>query len=783
MMFKSNLKIAVRNLLKHKGYSFINLAGLTVGIAVCFLIFLWVHDELSYDRFHDKAGRIYRALWEARFGDTEWKIPLVGVPLAETLEKEFPEVERTVSMRQGGFTLRHGNDFVREDHILFVDDDFFDIFAVTFVAGSPETAMQDPESAVLTTEAAKRYFPDQNPLGRALERNDGQLLKVTAVVQGFPPQSHLQFDFLAPLKTLSIIERRRNQWGSATVNTYVLLRRGENVETLEARLQDYIDKNVAGESFHAAGNYTRYPLQPLTDIHLHSDGRVVHVYLFSIIAGFILLLACINFVNLATARAMKRAREVGIRKALGSARSQLMRQFLAESFVYALLAIFLALGLAELVLPQFNQFAGKNLTLNLLDSPFVMGMLVSLAGFVTLLSGAYPAFFLSSFQPGQILKGSLVGQPGSDRLRQGLVVLQFFISIGLIVDTLVVHNQLDFIRNKRLGFDKEHVLVVHRASALGSQIVAFRERLRIHPLVVDASEALSLPGQGFDSTIFLPEQPANYESTSLTYTWVDEHYIDVLKLKVVAGRNFSFEFPTDSSAFLINQSAAKAIGWQQPLGKHLDGNGARGPVIGVVEDFNFASLRQEVQPLVFVMNRWPLPYLAVRLKPGNVADGIAAVETLWKEFVPNSPFEYSFLDQDYQKQYESEQRLAQLFLVFSVLAILIACLGLFGLVSFVSEQRTKEIAMRKVLGASVAGVVGLLTKDFVKLVLLANLVAWPVAWFAMNKWLQSFAYRIDIAWWVFALAGGLALVIALATVGTQAVRAALANPVEALRYE
>ncbi len=791
-MLKNNLKIALRNLFKQKGYAFINVVGLSVGMAVCFLIALWVKDELGYDRFHAKADRMYRALWEARYGDNEWKLPLVAVPLAETLEKEFPEVERAVRLYPGGMTLRHGDEYVREQNFLFTEESFFEVFTVAFIAGDPKTALRDPESVVLTAETAQRYFPNQNPLGQTLQQNDGKLLRVTGVVQSFPPQSHFHFSFLASIKNLQRFSGRQQNWGAASVYTYLVLRPGENAATLQVKLQTYIDKNVAGESFNQPGNFTRYPLQPLRDIHLRShlqnelepNGNQAYVYLFSVIACFILLLACINFVNLSTARALKRSREVGIRKALGSQRAQLVRQFLAEAFVYVGLAMLAALVLVELALPAFNAFSGKQLASNFFDSPFALMTLAILAVLVTALAGAYPAFFLSSFWPAQALKGRHVGRAGKERLRQGLVVAQFCVSIGLIAGTLVVRQQLQFMQSRRLGFDKERVLLIHRAGALGRQHAVFRNRLLAQPMISSAAAAQNLPGQQFDSTVFTPEQPANYENTSLTYAWVDEQYLDVLKLNLVAGRNFSKEVATDSSAFLINQAAAKALGWNESLGKRLGmGNFYQGPIIGVVEDFHFESLHHEVKPILFMFNRRQPSYLAVRLRPGNVAEGLAAIQKLWKEFVPNSPLQYSFLEQDYHKLYDGEQRIAQIFTAFSILAIVIACLGLFGLASFMAEQRTKEIGVRKVLGATVAGLVGLLSKDFIKLVLVAFAVAAPAAYFAMNKWLQDFAYRIALGWWMFALAGGLALLIALVTVSAQAIKAALANPVEALRYE
>ena len=790
-MITNDAKLAVRNMLKHKGYTLINVIGLSMGLSLCLLIFLWVQDELQYDRFHAKAGRIYRALWEARYGDNEWKIPRLGVPLAETLEKEFPEVERAARLYPGGFTLRHGDDYVREERVLFVEPSFFEVFTVSFLSGNPQTALQNPEAVVLTAETAQRYFPGRNPMGQTLARNDGKLLHVTGVVMNYPAQSHFHFDFLASLDLLPFIEDRRTSWGSATVYTYFVLRPGESAATLETKLQTYVDNKVADEDFRRSGNYTRYPLQPLSEIHLEShlqyeleaNGNIAYVYLFSAIACIVLLVACFNFVNLATAQATTRAREVGVRKVLGSQRLQLIRQFFLEAFLHVVLAIGVAVALAELVLPSFNAFAGKQLAIGLFTSPLVATMLLVLAVAVTALAGTYPAMVLSSFRPARVLKGRLTTGSRRDWLRQVLVVAQFCISIGLIAGTLVVRRQLEFVQNQHLGFDKEHVIILHRAGALGKRYHAFRDRLAGLPPVADASVAQNLPGQEFDSTIFEPEQPSNYQQSSLTYAWVDPHYADVLKLKFVAGRNFSNAFPTDSSAFIINQTAAKALGWKEPLGKRLSGYNTQGPVIGVVEDFHFESLHHEVKPILLLFNRWAQSYVAVRLRPGPVGEGIAAIQTLWKEFAPNAPFQYSFLDENYQKLYFGEQRVARVFTLFSVLAVIIACLGLFGLASFTAAQRTKEMGIRKVLGATAAGIVGLLSQEFVRLVLLANVIAWPVAYYGMHKWLQGFAYRTAIGWEVFATAGGVALAVAMITVSTQALKAALANPVEALRYE
>lgn len=791
-MWKNYIKIASRNMLKHKDYTIINVAGLTIGIAVCFLIFLWVKDEVSYDRFHANSENIYRILWKARYGDNEWNIPVIPVPVGNTLEKDFPEVKHATQFVAGGLTFKKDNDFIREENILFVDNDFFKVFTIHFISGSPESVLETEDAIVLTQETAEKYFPNQNAIGQIIERNDGKTFRVTGVVESFPAQSHFHFDFLAPLKILPIIEQRKDQWGSATVYTYVSLHRGSDAQELDRKFQTFVNENILEDEFRAGGNFSGYPLQPMLDIHLksnlemelESNGNISYVYLFSIIAFIILLLACINFINLATARSLMRAREVGVRKVLGSQRYQLIRQFFAESFLYVLLAVATAVILAGLVLPVFNNFAGKALQLDLLGSPTAVLILAGLTLLVTFLSGSFPALFLSSFSPLQVLRGSVLKIDGRDWLRKGLVVTQFCISTGLIIGTLVVWRQLDFLQNERLGFDREQVLVINRANALGESFNTFVDQVRAIPQVKKASAVQNLPGKGYDSSLFYPEQPSNYKETSLSYTFVDNQFLDALKIDLVEGRNFSSELASDSSAFIINETAAKALGWDNPIGKQLDyGNFIKGPVIGVAKDFHYESLHHEIKPLIMMHTRWRSAFIAVRLQPGNMNQSIAAMEHIWKQFVPASPFEYTFLDENYRELYEKEQRMGQIFIVFSALAIFIACLGLLGLSAYIAAQRTKEIGIRKVLGASVTGIAAMLSKDFIKLVLIAAVIAFPLSWWGMSKWLEDFAYRTQISWWIFAIAGTAAVLIALITVSFQAIRAAMADPVDSLKTE
>lgn len=792
IMWKNHIKVTLRHMARNKGYTFINIFGLTVGIAVCLLIFLWVNDELSFDRFHAKADRTYRALWEARYGENEWKIPQVPMPLAPTMEREFPEVEHITQFVTGGYTMKKGEAYIREQDGLFVDSNFFKVFSIETLAGDPREAIRQPNAIALTEVMAERYFGSENPIGQTMERNDGELLQVVGVVKGFPAQSHLQFDFIVSSGVLSWLEGRREHWGSASVLTYFTLTPGADPEQLQQKIQSYVDANIVDEAFRQGNNYTKFPVQALTDIHLgerldgdiSQSGSMTSVWLFGIIAAFILLLACINFTNLTTARSVLRAQEVAVRKVLGSQRRQLVAQFFTEAVLYIGFGLILALALTSLVLPVFNGFAEKQLSLGTLLSPSFLVGILAFGALTIFITGIVPATVLSSFTPARILKDKVATLKGRNRLREGLVVMQFAISAGLIIGTLVVGNQLQFLQEKQLGFDQEHVVVIDRATALRNNYQPFIDELQGLPAVEKVATAQMVPGDEYDSTIFVPEKPSNYESTSLTYSFVNADFVDALKINMVAGRNFSTDMSTDSLTCLINQAAAEKLGWDDPVGKILSYGGFEDRrIIGVTENFSFRSLHHEVEPIVILMTRGNLSKLAIRLRPGNVEDQLTAIQATWKEMAPQAPMEYSFLDQDFQQLYQAETRMAQVFGMFSVLAIFIACLGLFGLAAFLTQQRTKEIGIRKILGASIPNLVGLLSRDFLKLVLIALLIASPLAWYLMNAWLEDFAYRIDIQWWVFVLAGVLAVGIAFLTVSFQSIKAALNDPVDSLRSE
>jgi len=782
-MLQHYLKVAIRNMLKYKAYTAINVAGLTIGLSVCFVLFLWVKDELSYDRFHENADRIYRSQWEARFGDNEWKTALVPVPLAGTMEREFPEVEKATQLYKGNMSLKLGDDFVREKDFLFVDEAFYDVFTIQSIAGDAKIADADLNAVFLTQAAAQRYFgTTTDVVGKELVRNDGKTLTIKGIVKGFPAQSHLQFDFLASIKHLKHLERRKTQWGSASCYTYFLLNELADPLALNAKLETYVDENIADADFKIGNNFTRFPFQSISSIHLKPN--LSSIWIFGIIAFIILILAAVNFINLATARAITRAREIGLRKVMGSRRSQLVGQFFGEAFAYVILSVVFAIFLAELVLPYFNELSGKSLQIDFLNTPFVWMLLIGLVLFTTLMTGAFPAMVLSAFVPVKVLKGSLSKSKTGNRFRKGLVLFQFSVSAALIIGTLIVKNQLSYLQSFELGFDQEQVVILRKASGLGNNFYPFMERIRSLSGVEQVSAAQYLPGDEYDSTVFQPEQPANFSETSLAYSHVDEHFADVLKLNIIEGRNFDLEIKTDSSAYLINETAAKRLGWENPVGKKITYGGSQeGLVIGLVEDFNFSSLHDEVSPIILRMNQWRPSNMAIRLKAGQTQEQLASIQTAWKDLAPNVPFEFNFMDEQIQKMYVNEQRMSSIFSVFSALAIFIACIGLLGLSAFMIAQRTKEIGIRKVLGASVGSIVHLLSRDFLQLVILSLGIAIPLAWYFMNNWLEGFAYRVSIHWSVFALSAVVAIGIAVLTVSFQSIKAALANPVEAMRRE
>ncbi len=801
-MFKNYLKIALRNLRRHKVYSVINLAGLAIGMTCCFLILLYVKDELSYDRFHANADRIYRIAWLNEHPQTR-----TPHPMAQAMTQDFPEVENAVSLSplwgagltRRTFSMRYGDKRFDEQNVLSVDTAFFKIFSFPFLKGDPATALQEPFAIIITEKAAQKYFGEEEALGKTLRVNNEVDLKVTGVAQNVPAASHFHFDFLVSYTLLKPRETGSYYtWADFGHYNYVLLKPGVDPKAVEAKIPLWIGKYLdwpeeSLASLRAGPN--RFHLQPLTDIHLRShvawelepNSDIANVYLFTAIAVFILLIAGINFMNLATARSTTRAKEVGMRKVLGAVRAQLIGQFLGEAILLSLAALLLAIALVELLLPAFNALSGRALAVNYFEQPgFLFGML-AVALFTGSFAGSYPAFFLSAYQPAKVLKGETKAGKRSARFRRILVVAQFALSIALIAGTAIVASQLDFLRSQKLGFDKEQVLVLRlKHQPMREQYETVKTELLRKPEVQRASAVSNVPGGRFNGNPI--QWRPNDEDEDVAQTRVDYDFFATLDIPMAEGRTFQREMITDAdSAFILNETAAKLFEWDTAVGKRItwfdDDNTRRGTVIGVVKDFHFQSLRTRIEPLLISMSRRSFNYMLLKISPNDLPGTLAHCESVWKKFDPEFDFEYSFLDRDFDQLYRAEARMQTLFGYFTFLAIFIACLGLFGLASFTTQQRTKEIGVRKVLGASVAGVVGLLSKDFVKLVLLANLFAWPAAYLAMSLWLQDFAYRASLNVWTFLFAGGLALVIALLTVSFQALKAALANPVDALRYE
>ncbi|MGH7595573.1 MAG: ABC transporter permease [bacterium] len=780
-MFKNYLKIALRNILKHKSYAFVNIAGLAVGIACCLLILLYVQDELNYDRFHQNAAQIYRAT----LASNQQRVEVTPSILGPIFQREFPEVAQTVRLyettRFGAVVVQRGERIFQEERFMFADSTVFEVFTFPFITGNPATALARPNTIVLTEAAARKYFGAANPLGQTLRVNNARDYEITGVIQDVPRHSHLQFDFLASYVSLTNDWAKNETWYSANLYTYLLLHANASLPALEQRIPGLLQREK--DEY-----WEKIALQKLTRIHLYWNNDIVRVYIFSSIAFLVLLIACINYMNLATARSIRRAREVGVRKVLGAVRGQLAAQFYGEIGVITLLALALAVLFVEVARPAFNAVSGKQLAAGAMLQPSFIMMLAAGGAMVTLIAGSYPALFLSTFQPGQVLKSALKLSGHGAGFRKGLVVAQFVISIALISGTTVVYNQLAYINNKKLGFEKEQVLILPmRERTLRSNYAALKAALAQHSNIVSVSAAAGFPGRVFGGYVMQAEGlPENQQPEVVGYP-VDNDIIKTLGLELLAGRGFP-ETWTEAQGYVyvINERALQILGWQkeEAIGRWMNLPSNRmGRVVGVVKDFHFASLHAEIKPLAMFIEPPEFQYLLVKLRPQDLPNTLAFMRKQWHELAPNSPFDFSFLDRAFESLYRAEQNAGRLLGVFAALAILIACLGLFGLASFTAEQRTKEIGVRKVLGATVTSIIGLLSQDFVKLVAIAFVIATPLGYFAMQKWLQNFAYRIEIGWWIFGLAGGLALLIALLTVSMQALKAALANPVEALRYE
>lgn len=805
-MLKNYIKIALRNLLRNKLYSILNIIGLAIGIACCILILLYVQDELSFDRFHEKADRIYRVSTYFALKDRIMNFATTAHVQGSMFKEGYPEVEDYVRFNDYGSrrVIRYKDKTFTEEKFIWVDNSIFDVFSFKLIKGNPKDALVKPNTVVITEEMAEKYFGNEDPIGKNLRVHSDTLYMVTGVIENVPKTSHIRPDFFASFITLDL-KPSGNVAGDLTGNvdyyTYILLKKGTDYKELEQKFVGFTDKHL-GALMKSFGGTAKYELQPLTSIYLHSDKEnelertsdITYVYLFSGIGLFILLLACLNFMNLSTARSANRAKEVGLRKVVGAHRHQLIRQFIGESMILTFIAIIISFLLVFFSMPVFNSISGKDLAMSYFSSPLLLIGLFGLFIIVSIIGGSYPAFFLSAFRPVEVLQGKLKRGAKSSILRVALVSLQFTVSIVLIIGTLIVSKQLNFIRNKKLGYDKDHVIALRiRSEETQKKHEMIKNELLRHPNTLNVSASSSLPlGRNSFSVHHAVGKPQG-ELIMLYSQIVDDDFIDTYKMEIIQGRNFSKNHPTDpQEAIIINEAAVKKLGWQDnAVGHEIEvfmshESRKKYRIIGVVNDYHFQSLHDEIQPLV-LYNASPYGgyyyLISMRTRPENIQETIAYLKSKWGEFDSQYPLEFVFIDDQYDSLYRTEERLGQLFGYFTVLAILIGCLGLFGLSAFSAEQRTKEIGIRKVLGATIPGVIMLLVREFIKWVILAVLIAWPVGYYIMYKWLQNFAYKTGLGFDTFLLAALLALTIAIITVIYQAVKVALANPIDSLRYE
>lgn len=805
-MLQNYFKIAWRNLVRNRAFSAINIVGLAIGLASCMLISLYVLDELSFDRYNKKADQIVRVVFKGSMQGGKINEAHVMPSTAQALKADYPEVIAATRLRQGGFpTIVLGDKRYTGDNLVYADSNFLDVFTLPLLKGDVKTALQEPNSLVITQKLAEKYFGNSDPIGKTLNfKGDNTAYRVTGVIEKVPENSHFHFEIFASMAGLA--DSRSTSWMTSEYFTYLELAKGYDYKKLEAKLPQTIEKymapqlkiamGVSMDEFRKSGNNLGLYLQPLKDIHLHSDfaydlgnnGDIKYVYIFGAIAIIMLVIACINFMNLSTAGASKRAREVGVRKVMGSEKKELVWQFLLESVLLTSIALVLAAVFGYLTLPLFNELSGKNLSIQFSTVPSLLPKLLLFGLVVGILAGSYPAFFLSSFKPIAVLKGRLVRDRKSNSLRSGLVVVQFFISITLIIGTTVVYQQLKFIQNKKLGYSKDQVMVID-SWALGKNQEVFKDELLRDPRVANVSFSGYIPAGPSNSNNYMvyPDDKNTQLVKTLRYD-VDANYIPTLGMEMAAGRNFSREFGNDSSGVIINETAANMLGWKtgalDKMITNTSNEGGKGTfhVIGVVKDFHFRSLHERISPLVMLLKQ-DTGTMLVKIKTKDVKSLLASTETLYNGFKPEQPFSYSFLDERFNSVYKAEQKTGQILGLFAGLTIFVAALGLFGLATFTAQQRTKEIGVRKVLGASIGSIVALLSGEFLKLVLIALILATPVAWYVMTQWLQDFEYKVAMEWWYFAIAGLLATVIALLTVSYQSIKTALINPVKSIRME
>ena len=801
-MLRNYLKTAFRNLWKRKSFSLINIVGLAIGMAVSFLILLYVLNEVTYDRFHENYEKIYRIATKLDAQGRHFEVGSVPAPLGPALVVQFPEVAQAARLREFGTRIiSYEEKLYEESGFYHADPELFNVFTIPVVRGNPKNWLQAPLQMVITEEMAEKYFGDEDPLGKTLKVDNNYTYTITGVAKEMPENSHFKFNMIGSISTLEQIRGDLNMWMGFNYTTYILLEGDPLLTEITQKYNNLLISNIP-DQFKQLGAEVEIFLQPMGSIHLHSQlegeleppGNLAFIRILTTIAVFILLIACINFMNLSTAQSSRRAKEVGMRKVLGAHRGKLIGQFLGESLMLSFISLVITIILIYVLLPVFNQLVSKELVFNPAQNGIILLGLVGITVLVGFLAGVYPAFFLSAFVPLEVLKSRFKAGKGHRFFRNGLVTLQYVISITLIISTFVIFYQLHHVKNRDLGFNIEQIVVFSLRGQVNQKHDVFKNEILRLPGVAGAAGSSTVPSRGRSETMFSFEG-IDQKKQVFPIMEIDADYLETMGMELTAGRNFSADHPSDNKTMILNENLVQHLGWDEPLGKIVSmtdladvNNPEKGfievpyTVIGVVKDFHFESLHENIRGHLMKLSG-DVNRISVKLRPGSIAGTLQSIENIWQEMEPTHPFSYVFLDESFDRLYRSEQRMGQIFVSFTLMAIFISCLGLFGLASFTADQRTKEIGIRKVLGASVSNVVVLLSRDFTKWVILANVVAWPVAYLVMNRWLQNFAYRISLAIWMFILSGVIALVISILTVSTKALKSAVADPVDSLRYE
>ncbi|MFC2124492.1 ABC transporter permease [Bacteroidota bacterium] len=812
-MLRNYFITAIRNLYKNKIYAIINILGLSVGITCFLLISLYVYNELSYDRFFKDSNRLYRIALERQYPDHTRYFASTPVTIVPVLLEHYPDVEEATMFHRLFFlpfiTVNIDEESYAEERFQFADSSFFSVFSFNFLEGNPETALNSQDKAVITKSTARRYFGDQEALGKIILIDTIEIM-ISGVIDDVPKNSHMEFDLLGSIHSLPFIQAsiEQNSWVNPWVYTYIKLRNGAQPDQFESKLEEMVDNygltnicsslGISEEEYSSSGHNFRYILQQVPDIHLHSNltlevspnSNISYIYLLIAVAILILLITCINFVNLATARSTERAREVGIRKVMGSGYFLLIRQFLLESVFISMISLFVAILMVWLLLPSFNTLVSKSLEIGTVSSPIVFAGLILLGLIIGILAGIYPAFVISSVETSTVLKGSYKTGNKGKWVRNGLLIFQFFISVVMITGTLMIIKQMKYIRNKDLGFIKENILVIRQAQALGQNYEAFKNEVKNLPGVLDAGSGFGVPGDFLGSNIFTPDHPETPQLRANTLT-IDKDYLRAMKMEIIDGRDFSRDF-NDSLSIIINQAAATTLAFENPLNHKLSASFAPArpedpqyEIVGIVEDFNFNSLHSKVTPLImFNGNSFFVPVaIVLRVQSDNLPQTIQAISNKWNDIVDNQELSYTFLDDDLDALYQSDLMTGRIFNTFTIIAIIMACIGLFGLTAYITQQRVKEIGIRKVLGATVSDIILLLSWDFTKLIFISFLIAIPVAYLGIDKWLETYAYRTGISGTVFLLSGVFTILVSWLTISYLAIKMAIINPARSIQYE